>query len=173
MVAGSNLTLTTNDGAGHTGSAAFTVRSVFDSWAAANGLSGSNAAAGATPRGDGLTNLQKFAFGMDPNSPAHAPLSYVPNGTTSPGTPTLEKAGATYRAVFARRKDYQTAGLGYTVSFSADLSSWTTVGTTPVRLSGNNADPVETVGIDFPVSVPLQAGGSAVPHFFRVTVTGN
>ena len=125
------------------------------------------------PDGDNLTNLQEFAFGMDPTSPALAPLSYVANGTTVAGTPVLEKVGATYRAVFVRRKNHISAGLAYTVLFSADLTSWTTAGTSPVRLSGDNADPIETMAIDFPTSVPLQGGGSAAPKFFRVAVTGN
>lgn len=164
-VTGSNLTLAVNDGAGHTGSTTFTVRSLFDSWAGGSGLSGGNATAGANPDGDSLTNLLEFAFGMNPTSPVVAPLSYVPNGTTIPGTPILEKAGATYRAVFARRKDYQTAGLNYTVWFTADLTRWTTVGTPPVRLSGNNTDPVETVSIDFPASVPWRSGVPAYRNF--------
>lgn len=170
---GANLTLTVNDGSGHTGSTTFSVQSLFSSWAATSGLSGDNAAPGANPDGDNLTNLQEFAFGMNPASSTLAPLSYVANGNTTGGTPVLENPGSTYRAVFARRKDYLAAGITYTVSFSADLTSWTVAETSPVRLSGDNSDTVEAVGIALPATVPLQAGGSAAPKFFRVAVSGN
>jgi autotransporter-associated beta strand protein len=172
-VAGVDLTLTVDDGFSHTGSSTFTVRSVFNSWASGSGLSGGNAVYGANPDGDSLTNLQEFAFGMNPNSPVLGQISYVSGGAATAGVPMLEKAGAIYRAVFARRKDYQAAGISYEVSFSADLTRWTPVGTAPVRLSAVNADPVEAVSIDFPDSVALQEGGSATPRFFRVAVTGN
>jgi len=36
--------------------------------------------------------------------------------------------------------------------------------------SGVNAASLETISIDFSASVPLQAGGSAEPQFFRVAV---
>ena len=174
-VAGTNLTLTVDDGSGHTGTTSFSVQNLYDAWATANGATGE---IGGNPDGDSLTNLQEFAFGTDPTSPSFAPLSYVPNGTTTPGVPILENTGTlqspVFRAVFARRKDHLIAGITYTVSFSADLTAWTSAGTTPVKLSGVNADPMETVSIDFPATnVPLQAGGSAPPQFFRIAVSGN
>jgi len=174
-VIGSNLTLTVDDGSGHTGSATFDVQSVFEGWADASGLTGLDAVFGANPDGDSLTNLQEFAFGMNPNSPAISPLSYVANETTIPGTPILEKSEGIYRAVFARRKNYRAAGLTYTVSFSADLIRWTDAETTPppTRLSGDNADTLEAVSVNFPATVPLQGGEGASPKFFRVTVSGN
>ena len=125
------------------------------------------------PDGDTFTNLQEFAFGTDPTSPTLNPLSYVTNGNTTAGAPVLEKAGSIYRAVFVRRKDYVSAGLTYTVWFSADLAAWQNSVTTPTTLSGTNSDPVETVSIDFPATVPLNAGGTAAPRFFRVGVSGN
>ncbi|MEI6176223.1 MAG: S8 family serine peptidase [Verrucomicrobiota bacterium] len=128
------------------------------------------------PDGDNLTNLQEFAFGMDPTRSSTAPLSYVSNGTTTPGTPMLEKAGATYRAVFARRKDWIAAGLSYTVEFSANLTYWKADATGLSILSGTSASAVEAVAIPFPATVPLtNAVGSqeAPPKFFRVAVSTN
>ena len=58
------------------------------------------------------TNLQEFAFGMDPTTPTLGPLSYVAGGdVTKPGTPVVENfappgQAVDYRAVFARRKDH-------------------------------------------------------------------
>ena len=42
----------------------------YQSWAIANGLSGDDALPTATPRNDGITNLEKFAFGLDGAKPA-------------------------------------------------------------------------------------------------------
>ena len=121
--------------------------------------------------GDAFNNLQEFAFGTDPTSPVLNPLAYVANGNTTAGAPLLEKVGSIYRAVFVRRKDYVSAGLTYTVWFSADLAAWQNSVITPTTLSGTNSDPVETVSIDFPATVPLDAGGTAAPRFFRVGVS--
>ncbi|MBR6389054.1 MAG: right-handed parallel beta-helix repeat-containing protein [Opitutales bacterium] len=38
----------------------------FAKWASDNGLSGENASASATPQNDGITNLEKYAFGLNP-----------------------------------------------------------------------------------------------------------
>jgi hypothetical protein len=40
----------------------------FQSWASAHSLTGANAATSADPDGDGLSNLQEYAFGRDPNA---------------------------------------------------------------------------------------------------------
>ena len=88
----------------------------------------------------------------------------------------MEKAGATYRAVFARRKDWITAGLTYTVEFSANLTHWKAEATGLSVLSGTSTSAVEAVAIPFPATVPLtSAVGSpeAPPKFFRVGVSGN
>ena len=42
----------------------------YQTWAADNGLAGDDALPAATPRHDGITNLEKFAFGLDGSKPA-------------------------------------------------------------------------------------------------------
>ncbi|HLS28192.1 MAG TPA: hypothetical protein VK041_06040, partial [Opitutales bacterium] len=42
----------------------------FSDWASGYGLAGADAAPDASPAGDGFTNLQKFAFGLNPTVPA-------------------------------------------------------------------------------------------------------
>ena len=41
------------------------VQTAFESWAENTGLTGDNALPSATPHNDGITNLEKFAFGLD------------------------------------------------------------------------------------------------------------
>lgn len=128
------------------------------------------------PDGDGLTNLQEFAFGTDPTASNHAPLAYMPSGAASPGIPVLENAGTfqspSFRAVFARRKDHATAGISYQVEFSSNLAYWKASASGLTILSGASSAAVEAVGVPFPATVPLSAAETeyAPPRFFRVAV---
>ncbi len=128
--------------------------------------------------GDGAENLLEFAFGTDPTRSGVGPLAYLPEGDlTSPGAPILATAeGQTgvFNAVFARRKDHATAGITYSVLFSADLIQWTAsvLGLNVVTNPNNSAD-MEAVSVPFPPSVPLGAGGASAPTFFRVSVKSN
>ena len=131
------------------------------------------------PDGDTLTNLQEFAFGMDPTDPMGMPLDFVMNGdVTQAGTPKLMNfantgEAADYRAVFLRRKDHVAAGLAYTVEFSADLDQWTTSGNAPTLLTNAaSSGGLEAVSIPYPATVPASAGSENLPpKFFRVSVT--
>ena len=92
------------------------------------------------PLGDGMTNFQKFAFGLDPTSGA----------SINPVTPLI---GTQF--TYTR---YATSGLSYTVEYSTDLAEWapaTTLETigTPDPISG-----VQTVTVtvsDTPVNGKL------------------
>jgi hypothetical protein len=178
MTAGTGLSFTVNDGAGHTGSAMLDVQSLYSAWAGGSfAREFTDTALNSNPDGDGLNNMLEFAWNMDPTSPVQSPLSYVAGGAVlGEGIPILENSGTAqapvYRAVFARRKDYQLAGLSYTVHFTADLNSWTASETTPSRLTGENADLLEVVSVPFPATVPVFGGGSALPpRFFRLEVS--
>ena len=115
---------------------------------------------------------------MNPSSPTTQTLTYTPGGgISSPGPPVIVNFAAAgqitdFRAVFVRRKNRVSAGLSYTVHFSADLGLWTTSATTPTVLSNDPGD-LEVVSVPYPTSVGLQSGGSASPKFFRVGVSSN
>lgn len=118
--------------------------------------------------GDSLTNLQEFAFGTDPTDSRTTALSFVEGGALNgTGTPILVKNGNDYHAVFTRREDYVSAGLTYSVWFSADLVEWTQSVVIPV-LRTSPADPsnYEAVSVPYPTGTPT-------PKFFRVGVSQN
>lgn len=177
-VTGSSLTFTVDGGDGKTGSVSFDVISLFDSWAGGSGLAGGNSAPAADADGDGLTNLQEFAFGTNPLAGRPGPIVFVPGGdVTRPGIPAIMNYPAAegnppFRAVFGRRKNHVAAGLTYTVEFSADLLHWDVYQDEPSVLSdGQNDSDVEAVGVPFPASVPTNGNGHQPPQFFRVGVS--
>lgn len=178
MTVGTSLSFTVNDDAGHTGSIMLDIQSLYSEWVRGSYARAFNdTALTSNPDGDGLNNLLEFAWDMDPTSAVHSSLSYAAGGAVlETGIPILVNMGTAqapiYHAVFARRKDYQLAGLSYIVQFSADLNSWTASETTPQRLTGENSDLLEVVSVPYPATVPVFGGGSALPpRFFRLEVS--
>ena len=116
---------------------------------------------------DGLNNLQEFAFGMNPSQGAAAALAW--NGSTleSAGTPIAFASGTggsfTFRAIFARRVDYLTAHLTYTVEFSGDLVTWKASTSNPTVLAADSQ--VQAVSVPYPFFV-----NGKKARFFRVKV---
>jgi len=80
------------------------------------------------PLGDGMTNFQKFAFGLDPTS-------------ASSISPVSSLIGAEF--TYTR---YATSGLEYTVECSTDLSVWAPAITTEL-IGETNASGVQTVTV--------------------------
>jgi hypothetical protein len=94
----------------------------YGTWAAASSLSGANAAANAIPYNDGVPNILKYAFNMNPAGPdvrvlqtdigtAGLPATSVSQGVTGP----------VFRMEYIRRK---TGNLTYTPLISTDLVSY-------------------------------------------------
>ena len=120
----------------------------------------------ANPDGDGLDNLQEFAFGTNPIVAQSNVVSYEGNNIT-PGAPTVmterTQYAVNYFALYSRRKDYVSVGLSYTVQFSADLSIWVSSTATPTVRADNGTLQVVTVPYPFFIN-----GRKA--QFFRVVV---
>ena len=131
----------------------------------------------ANPDDDGYGNLQEFAFGMDPTDGSPSTIDYTLNGgVASNGPPMMEDLstgpGEEFHVIFTRRKDYQVAELTYLVEFTADLTSWTVSSVTPVTMTDpGTPGEIEVVAVPFPEIVPLAAGGSAAPLYYRVGVS--
>ncbi len=104
------------------------------------------AGSSASPAGDGMSNLLKYAFGLDPHVAGAAPVMGLDGGLLS----------LTYT------KRLAATDLIYTVEWSPDLSGWSPVGVTEQPQSGNS------------VTQQILATAPAAPaevKFLRVRVT--
>ncbi len=125
------------------------------------------AAAAATPSGNGLNNLQKFAFGMNPLQGSAPPVTWNGTAQVEGGVPTqlasTSDGSFTFRAIYARRKDYVAAHLSYTAEFSGDLLTWMASTATPAVLADDGH--MQAVSVPYPLFV---AGKKA--RYFRMKV---
>ena len=118
----------------------------YDTWAGTfTGFT--DTAPGSDPDGDGLTNFEEYAFGLNPTSGSSVSPVTAPNKATGTFT-------------YTRRKQSLT-GLTYTYQSSATLGGW--VSFTPVSEISNNGDPVETITVTIPAAL---LGGNKL--FLRV-----
>jgi len=127
-----------------------------------------DATSGGDPDGDGIKNVNEFAFDTVPLSGASGPgaIAYSGATVTAHGQPILV-AGNT--AVFGRRLTAVTDGLTYTLQFSADLVNWATSATTPTQIATDAT--IEAVSVTYPGTITTPGGGTQVPRFFRVLVS--
>ena len=136
----------------------------FQQWASANGVNSNPS----TPGANGFANLLNFAFGVSPASSYAGGLvyngSFFGGGGTigSTGQPITRQEGSDIRALFVRRTDYLSAGLTYTVQFSASLGSWQDSADTPVVLADDGTNQI--------VSIPYPAGFTSA-GFFKVSLS--
>ena len=147
----------------------------YAAWCVTSGLTaGENDGKTQDPDGDGINNLIEFAFATDPLASSAGPVTYSGTTVTSHGQPTTSITnitnGVDFRAVFGRRKDYQTAGLSYTVQFSAGLDIWVNSAETPTVLASD--DEIDVVSVPYPMFIPTTRGVEK-PTYFRVSVTSN
>lgn len=116
---------------------------------------------------DGLSNLQEYAFGMNPAQSYGGMLQWIGMDLLGRGVPVpyaSTMAGRfSFRAVFARRKDYIAAGLSYTVEFSGDLSTWRASTSTPLVLADDGE--IQAVSVPYPFFV-----NGKKASYFRVKV---
>ncbi|MFO1440414.1 MAG: Ig-like domain-containing protein [Verrucomicrobiaceae bacterium] len=143
-----------------------------DEFEIANGLNRNSATDSSNDSdGDGISNLVEFAFGTNPGSSDPGKLEVSGGVITKRGQPdvsiTSTTNGVDFKAAFCRRKDQSTAGLTYTVQFSADLSTWQSSTVTPSVIADDGTYQVVTVRYPF----FLNDGQKA--RFFRVTVSPN
>lgn len=136
------------------------IRSGYTAWAA--GFSPNPGAVGANPDGDAFTNLQEFAFGLDPLVANSAPLSISPTVVRGRPTTSIALGPMIFSGQFVRRDDFATAGLTYTFQSSADLVTWVDSIATPTVIADSGEYEIVAVSFSFPAGNKL---------FFRVAVT--
>ena len=102
---------------------------------------------------DGLSNLQEFAFGLDPNANDASPLEVTGSDSFKPGIQILNidfSDGLTATTRFVRYKDAASIGLTYTAQFSNDLTSWESQTATPSIVAVGTGD-YEVVEVEYPL----------------------
>ncbi|WP_309380447.1 hypothetical protein [Cerasicoccus frondis] len=127
---------------------------------------GVDAAPGYDPAGDGIPNIIKFAFDLDPYEAGASQLIVVDGANFTPGleAPYLSTSPFNFSARFVRLKDYASAGLVYTVEFSSDLATWYASSATPTVVSDAGGD-YEVVEVPRPFFV-----GNGKALFFRLNI---
>ena len=121
----------------------------------------SNGAAAADPDGDGILNLQEYAFGGDP-----AVSSQISGGDGGALLPTLERVSSRVVFNFLRRTDAGDRALSYLVESSPDLSqgSWNPV------LDDVGEQAPEPAGAGFE-RIQLEFEDALGDRYFRVKVS--
>ena len=123
----------------------------------------------ANPDGDAYVNLAEFAFGTNPTANSPGAIT-VNSGIITPGAPTTvvtnTPTGVEFSALYGRRKDYVSAGLSYSVEFSADLASWTPSAVAPTVTADDGT--LQAVTVPYPFFI-----NGKKARFFRVVITGS
>ncbi|MEO0018267.1 MAG: hypothetical protein RLZZ522_1550, partial [Verrucomicrobiota bacterium] len=120
---------------------------------------------------DGFNDLMEYGFGTDPASGASNSITYAAGVVSAPGQPVVTiPTPSEFNAVFGRRKNYLSAGLTYTVQFSASLGVW--VDSTAIQSVVATGAEIDAVSVPFPATIAT-GNGDEQPKFFRVKVTSN
>ena len=117
----------------------------YSSWADA--LPANQRAMDLTPQNDGVSNLLKFAFNLDPTKPDTRRLTA--GGGQTAGLPTASMVGNRIRIEYIRRKAATNPGITYTPQCGSDLTGWA-LALTNESITPINAD-WERVTIEGPV----------------------
>lgn len=111
----------------------------YATWAAENNLTGPGSAAGEDYDGDGISNLEEFALGLNPREAAVITLAATPALLARPGLPRVILTGTgqeqKLRVEYPRR--IADPGLTYTVQFSSDLVNWSNATETAAAISSD------------------------------------
>ena len=140
----------------------------YQSFIGSFGLESPSNQPGADPDHDLLTNLEEFAYGLDPARSDHRTLQVDDlAGSYSNGVPlTMGNNDASFFSVrFVRRIDHLASGLSYNLQFSTDLLAWEDSDTLPAVLLQDLATGCELVQVAYPLKGALEA------QFYRMLIT--
>lgn len=114
---------------------------LYNSWASSNGLNGANALDTATPAGDGIPNLLKYALCLDPSRSCARPTD-----GSNPGLPLVVSDASDLGLIYQR--DATKTDISYLVESGTDLRSWSGTGVTEQIIATNGT--VQTVKASIP-----------------------
>lgn len=147
-------------------SVTYTLAPLLSSWRARHGLAADGSQDFARPAGDGLTNIQKYAFNLAPTAgsllvPTTAILPAT-NGTI--GLPRVDlSAGGSLVVKFIRLRESLAPGVGYSLWTSDNLVTWQNVDLATATIENVDA-------IWERVTIVIPAVGTQ-PRFAQVRVT--
>lgn len=125
------LEIESNDGSENpfvislTGTGGTGTGTALQNWASAAGLPPGVDGPAHIPQNDGVPNLLKFAFNLNPLAPDVRTLGVGANGTA--GLPGAIRSGGKLRLEFIRRKAATQPGIAYLPQFSSDAMAWVDV----------------------------------------------
>ena len=132
----------------------------LQNWASAAGLPPGQDGPGHSPQNDGVGNLEKFAFNLNPMAADVRRLTVGANENA--GLPGVARTGGKLRLEFIRRKAATHPGIAYIPQFASDIGAWVDVAG---DLPGTSIDSTwERVVVDD----PAPAAGAA--RFARLKV---
>jgi hypothetical protein len=134
-------------------SVSWSLSSPFDDWIAGQVAVGQTGPL-QTPKNDGVTNLEKFAFNMNAAASDVRRLTVGAGGTA--GLPGGAVVGGKLRIEFLRRKASSNPGITYKPQFSSSLGAW--VDFTGTETVGTAPDPFERVTVEDPIGGTVRFG---------------
>lgn len=125
------LEIESNDGSEYpflislTGTGGTSTGTALQNWASTAGLPPGLDGPAHIPQSDGVPNLLKFSFNLNPLAPDVRTLGVGANGTA--GLPGAIRTGGKLRLEFIRRKAATQPGIAYLPQFSSDAMAWVDV----------------------------------------------
>ena len=122
-----------------------------------------NGANSATPAGDGISNLIKYATGLPPWTPA----------TQAPGTPQIQQVGGTAYLTLTFQRSLAASDMAYSVEATSDLAGadWTTIDPLLPANQVSVADNTPSAGIQTITVKDIQPLSASAKRFMRLRVT--
>lgn len=116
------VTNVANTSGADSAAAVITIRPAYDTWATAAGIPANESGPMQNPAKDGINNLLKFAFNLDPAQADVRTLS--PGADDTAGLPAIGPVNGRLHIEYIRRKASGNPGITYMAECGSDLNGW-------------------------------------------------